>query len=107
MSTDASYERTKRKTRRRTSRTSESPLPSFKSVRFASSSSTLIQEHIISTITDKTSDEWKATYYSKIESNAIIRENQRLLMRHKMNKFDDNDDNRNYSLRGLEALSGK
>ena len=28
-------------------------------------------------------------------------------MRHKMNKFDDNDDNRNYSLRGLEALSGK
>ena len=28
-------------------------------------------------------------------------------MRHKRNKFDDNDDNRNYSLRGLEALSGK
>jgi hypothetical protein len=103
-STDASYEQTKRKTRRRPSSTSESPLPTIKSVRFASS---LIQEHIISTITDKTSDEWKAMIYSKIELNAIIRKNQRLLMRHKRNKFDDNDDNRNYSLRGLEASSGK
>jgi hypothetical protein len=105
ISTDAFSEQTKRKTTN-SSTTSESPLPIKKSVRFSSSSS-LIQEQIISTITDKKSDEWKATNYSKIELNAIIRENQRLLMRHKRNKFDSNDDNRNYSLRGLEALSGK
>mmetsp|Transcript_2469 Transcript_2469/g.2768 ORF Transcript_2469/g.2768 Transcript_2469/m.2768 type:complete len:236 (-) Transcript_2469:115-822(-) len=85
----------------------KSPLAMKKAVRFPSSPSQLIQVHIIPATTTLTDEERRATWYSESESNAIIRENNRLLMRHRRNKFDDKDDARNYSLRGLEHLTGR
>jgi len=85
----------------------KSPLAMKRAVRFPSSPSQLIQVHIISATNNMTDEERRATWYSESESNAIIRENHRLLMRHRKNQFGDKDDDRNYSLRGLDNITGR
>lgn len=85
----------------------KSPLARNRAVRFPSSPSQLVHVHLIPATTQMTDEEWKATWYSEAESRAILRENQRLLMRHRRNKFDDHDEDRNYSLRGLEDVTGR